>query len=84
MSSTDSRSKGSSRGSSWQERRQKRDQDRWYEEHWEQPNSGEGFSQLYQSTSYIPKQEHYDRRDQELERLRKQVRDLELEVRGRR
>ena len=34
-------------------------------------------------TSYIPKQERYDRRDQELECLRKQVRDLELEVRGR-
>ena len=40
----------------------------------------EGSSQTYRSTSEIPKQEHYDRRDQELERLRRLVRDLELEV----
>ena len=39
---------------------------------------------MYRSTSDIPEQEHYDRRDQELERLCKQVRDLELEVRDRR
>lgn len=73
MSSTNSRFGGLSKGSSWLERRQNRDQDCWYEEHKERPNSGDGSSQLYQSAFYIPKQEHYDRRDQELEHLRKQV-----------
>lgn len=38
---------------------------------------------MYRSASYILEQEQYDRRDQELERLRKQVKDLELEMQGR-
>lgn len=50
----------------------------------EWPGSREGPSQLYQSVSDVPEQEHYDRKDQKLEHLRKQARDLELEVRGRR
>ena len=62
----------------------KRDQDYRYEGHEERLDSGEGSSQLYRSASYTPEYEEYDRRDQELERLRKQVRDLELEVWGRR
>lgn len=83
ISFADSQFGGSSKGSSWRERRQKRDQDYRYEEHGEQVDSGEGSSQLYRSTSYIPEHEQYDRRDQELECLHKQVRDLKLEVRGR-
>lgn len=68
----------------WQEMRQKRGQDCWYEKNGEWPGLREGPLQLYQSVSDVPEQEHYDRKDQELERLHKQARDLELEVRGRR
>ena len=42
-----------------------------------------GLSQMYRSASEIPEQEHRDRRDLELERLHRLVRDLELEVWGR-
>ena len=38
---------------------------------------------MYLSASYILEKEQYDRRDQELERLCKQVRNLKLEVQGR-
>lgn len=44
----------------------------------------EGLSQTYQSMLDVPKHEHRDRRDQELECLRRMVRDLEIEVQGRR
>ena len=43
-------------------------------------DSGEGSSQGYRSASYIPKQVILEGRDQELERLRRQVKELELEV----
>ena len=36
---------------------------------------------MYQLASDIPEQEHYDRRDQELERLCKQVKELEVQGR---
>ena len=39
---------------------------------------------MYRSMSDVPEHEHHDRRDQELERLRRMVRDSELEVQGRR
>ena len=81
-SSVNSRSGGSSRGSRWQERRQKRDQDYRHEEHVKWPDSREGSSQGYRSASYIFEQEQYKKRDQELEHLCKQVRNLDLEVRG--
>ena len=48
---------------------------------WEWPGFREGSSQLYQLASDIPEQEHYDRRDQELERLCKQVKELEVQGR---
>ena len=40
--------------------------------------------QTYRSAFEVLEQEHHDRRDQELERLRRLIRVLELEVRGRR
>ena len=40
----------------------------------------EGFWQGYRSVSYIPKQVILEGRDQELERLRRRVKELELEV----
>lgn len=78
MSSADSWS----RGSRWRERRQKMGQDYRHEEQVERPVSWKGSSLMYRSASYILKQELYERRDKELERLCKQVRDLELQVWG--
>ena len=74
---------GSSRTSSWQEMRHKRNKDRRHERDGEHSGSREGSSQMYRSASEIPEQEHHDRKDQELERLHRLVRDLELEVWGR-
>ena len=39
---------------------------------------------MYRSASKVPEQDHQDRRDQELECLHRLVRDLELEMQGRR
>ena len=77
-------SNGSSRSLSWQEMRHKRNENRRYNWDREHSGSGEGSSQKYRSASKILKQKHRDRRDQELERLHRLVRDLELEVRNRR
>ena len=47
-------------------------------------DSGEGSSQGYRSASYIPKQVIHEGRNQEMKHLRRLVRELELEVWGRR
>ena len=77
-------SRGSYWGFSWREKRYKRNEDWSCERGREHCGSKEGSSQTYRSMSDIPEHEHHDRRDQELERLCRMVRDLELEVRGRR
>ena len=77
------------RGSTWRERRQKGCEDREYEEEW-QFGLGEGLFQTYRTMSgasghnrFDKKDKELKRKDEELERLRRLVRDLELEVRGR-
>jgi len=78
----------SSRGSTWRERRQKRREDREYEEQG-QSRLGEGLFQTYRIVSgasgrnrFNRKDEELKQRDEELERLHRLVRDLELEARG--
>ena len=80
----------SSRRSTWQERRQKRREDREYEEQG-QFKLGEGLFQMYRTMFGASRCNHFNRRDEELEqrdeeleRLRRLVRDLELQARGRR
>ena len=80
----ESGSGGSSRGSSCQERRQKRHEDRKYEQGEEQSDLGEGSFQIHRTVSGTSRHEHFDRRDEELERLRRLVKDLELKAKGRR
>lgn len=46
----------------------------------EHSGSREGSSQTYRSASKVPEQGHFDRRDQDLECLRRLVRNMELEV----
>ena len=76
-------SRGSSRVFNWREMRYKRNKDQWHEQDGEYSSPGEGSSQMYRSMSDVPEHEHRDRRDQDLEHLRRMVRDLELELRGR-
>lgn len=75
---------GSSRSSNWREIRYKRNEDRKRKWDGEYSSSREGSSQTYQLVSDVSEYEHRDRRDQELECLRRLVRDLELEAQGRR
>ena len=81
----ESGSRRSSRGSTWQEGRQKRHEDR---EHEEEGQSGlrEGSFQTYWTMSGASRHNSFDKRDrdEELERLQRLVRDLELQARGRR
>ena len=74
---------GSSRGSTWRERRHKRHEDRDCE--WEEERSGlgEGSYQTNWMISSASRHGHFDKRDEEHECLHRLVRDLELEVRGR-
>ena len=74
----------SSWGSTWQKRRQKRHEGREHEQEEEQSGLGERSFQTHWTPSGISRSEHFDRRDEELECLRRFVRDLELEARGRR
>jgi len=75
---------GSSRGSTWRERRQKR-HEVWERLRGEEESGlGEGSNQTHQTMSGSSRHEQRDDRDQELDRLRKLVMDLELEARGRR
>ena len=70
------------RGSTWRERRQKRREDREHEQEKEQSSLGEGLFQTHWALSGALGRESFDRRDEELERLCRLVRDLELEARG--
>ena len=80
----------SSWGSTWRERRQKGCEDKEYKEEG-QSGLGEGSFQAYQTmfgalgrNRFNRRDKELERRDEELERLRRLVRDLELEARGRR
>jgi len=73
-----------SKGFSWQERRHKRREDRDREKEEERSGLGEGSYQTHRTMSGASGYGQFNERDEELERLRKLVRDLELEARGRR
>ena len=79
----ESGSVGSSRGSTWQEQRHKRREDRNHGQGEERSDLGEGLYQTYRIMSGAFGHVQYDERDKELERLRRLVRDLKLEARGR-
>ena len=81
---TPSSSIGSSRGSTWRERRQKRREDREHPRGEERSGLGEGSDQTHRMVSGVLAHRQYNDRDRELERLRKLVMDLELEARGQR
>ena len=74
---------GSSRGSTWRERRQKRRENRKHPRGEERSGLGEGSDQTHRTVSGVSAHRQYDDRDRELERLRRLVMDLELEARGR-
>ena len=80
----ESGSRGSLRGSSWRERRPKRDEDHRYEQEKDHSSLGEESFRTYRLMSGTSGYEHFEKRDEELERLHKLVRDLELEARCRR
>ena len=75
---------GSSWGSTWRERRQKRHEDREHLRGEEESGLGEGSDQTRRLMSGVSGHRQYDDRDRELERLHRLVMDLELEARGRR
>ena len=75
---------GSSRGSTWRERRQKGREDRERLRGEEESGLGEGSDQTRRTMSGVSGHGQYDDRDRELERLRRLVMDLELEARSRR
>ena len=75
---------GSSRGSTWRERRQKQREDREHPRGEERSGLGEGSNQTYRTVSGVSAHRQYDDRDRELEWLRRLLMDLELEARGRR
>ena len=74
---------GSSQGSIWQERRQKRREDRERVRGEEESGLGEGSDQTHRMMSSASGHGQCDGRDRELERLRRLVMDLKLEARGR-
>ena len=78
-----SRFTGSSWGSTWRMRRQKRCEDKEREQEEEQSSLREGSYQTLQMVSGAIGYEQYEERDQEVEWLRRLVRDFELEVRNR-
>ncbi|XP_065632031.1 uncharacterized protein LOC136068599 [Quercus suber] len=80
----ESGSVGSSRGSTWRERRQKWHEDRRQERAEESSGFGEGSYQTQRAESGASGRRRFDERDEELERLRRMVRDLELEAEDRR
>ena len=79
----ESESVGFSQESTWQERRHKRREDRECEREEEQSGLREGSYQTHRTISGASGNGQFDERDQKLERLRRLVRDLELEARGR-
>ena len=78
----ESGSRGSSWGFSWREKRHKRDEDWRYKQEEEHSGLGEGSFQAYRSMLDASRHERFDRRDEELKRLHRLERDLELEARG--
>ena len=74
----------SSQGSTWRERRQKRREDKEHEQEEEHSGLGKWSFQTHRIMLGVSGHECFDMRDEELERLCRLVRDLELEVRGRR
>ena len=79
----ESGSVGSFRESTWRERRHKRREDREREREEEQFGLEEGSYQTHRIISSALGHGQFNERDQELERMRRLVRDLELEARGR-
>ena len=75
---------GSSRESTWRERRHKRCKDRERKREEEQSGLGEGSYQTHRTIPSALGHRQFDERDQELKCLCRLVRDLELEARGRR
>ena len=71
-------------GSTWRERRHKRCEDRDHEQDEERSGLGEGSYQTHRTMLGASGYGQFDEREEELERLHKLVRDLELEARGRR
>ena len=67
----------------WRERRHKRREDRDRKQEEERSGLEEGSYQTHWTMSGVSRHGKFDERDEELERLRKMVRDLELEARGR-
>ncbi|XP_065628557.1 uncharacterized protein LOC136067131 [Quercus suber] len=80
----ESGSAGSSRGSTLRERRQKRREDLAYEHLEERSGLGEGSYQTRRTASHASRHRQPDARDEELERLRRLVQELELEARNER
>ena len=63
--------------------RQNGREDREYEQGEDQSSLEEGPFQTHRTVSGVSRHAHHDRRDEELERLRRLVRELELEAQGR-
>ena len=80
----ESESVGSSRGSTWQERRHKRREDREHEQEEEEFGLGEGSYQVHRTISGASGHWQFKERDEEVEQLRRLVRDLELKAKDRR
>ena len=75
---------GSSRGSSRREHRQKERENRRHDQLEVMSDTGEGLYQTQRMVSGATGRRRREERDEEVERLRRLVRGLELEVRGRR
>ena len=73
---------GSSRGSTWRDRTQKRREDREHKRGGEESGLGEGSDQTHRTMFGALGRGQRDAREQELEQLRKLVMDLKLEARG--
>ena len=73
----------SSRESTWRERRQKRHEDREHKREEEQSGLVKGLYQTHWTISGASERRRFDEKYEELERLHRLVRDLELEARGR-
>ena len=75
---------GSSQESTWRERRQKRCEDRERKREEEESGLREGSYQTHRTISGASRHGQFNERNQELEQLRRLVRDLDFEARGRR
>ena len=76
--------RASSRGRKRLEREHRKEQQRMQEGYQTRHDSVERSSQGERIVSYIPERSHCSDRKRELENLQKQVKDLEIELRGRR